>query len=435
MAASPLSPIGPAPSRVRLWRAGENPWDGGIINLTPQAAQRVIAEYERRGNPISMDIEHAITLAERNAAAQGKEHVEGAPLQSAGYSELELQGPPDAPEIWFLPRWSDCGRDASVPGEVCCAKHQLESGQRCQFSPDWDGDPNTGEPIRINRISLVLDGATHGIGLLASRAAIRRTASMAMEQDPIARCRAAHAYHAAMAAGGGEDAADHEEMKNKIAGHAAALGIDLEKEGGGEENKAAEEIEIKPEEKPGDDLAAEPIPAPEGERVEEPRMSAAAQSRAAARPLVRAAASRPTVPAPVDAGAIERRIMGQIAARDELKALLDSNADRISEPQRRLLAARGLPASREWIATLPPRPQPTGPDAGAPAPGGRMRPWKVPLNEWHQIMASRVVDRLGATQSQLDAFDKMVDDDGSYTVSVVEIVQRQQAARMARRVA
>jgi len=422
---------------VRLWRAGANPWDGGVINLTPEAAQRVMAEYTRRGNPLSMDIEHAITLAERKAAAQGKEHVEDPPIQSAGYCALELVETPDGPEIWFLPRWSDCGRDAPVPGEVCCAKHQIESGQRDQVSPDWDADASTGEPIRINRISLVLDGATHGIGLLAARAAMRRTASMAMDEDPIARCKAAYAYHTAMASQGGEDKQTHEDMAAKIAGHAAALGINLDEKREGEENAAAEPAE--PPAEPAPEVAAEPTEPP-SERREEPRMSAAQPiasrpaPRAAAKPPVRAAASRQVAPV-VDAKAIEQSILEQIAARDERKALLDANADRLSEPQRRLLAGKPLKDVRDWISTLPARPQPPGPDAGAPAPGGRVRPWKVALSESHQLLASRVIDRLGATQEQLDEFDKIVDDSGSVTVSIVDIVRRQQAARMARRVA
>src|SRR5262245_36483810 len=114
-----------APDRFRIWRAGANPGDYGELNFTPRAAESVMADYLRRGNALVMDIEHAL-----NPAINPKLDPERPP-PTAGYLALELV----SGELWGVPRWSDCGRPAPVPGEVCCGKHQIESGQRCYVSP------------------------------------------------------------------------------------------------------------------------------------------------------------------------------------------------------------------------------------------------------------------------------------------------------------
>ncbi len=54
-------PRGPlvAPSRFRIWAAGNNPGDYGDNLFNDAAAARVMAEFERRGVAGAIDIEHA----------------------------------------------------------------------------------------------------------------------------------------------------------------------------------------------------------------------------------------------------------------------------------------------------------------------------------------------------------------------------------------
>jgi hypothetical protein len=405
--------IGPAPERVRLWNPGPNPWDGGIpINLTPAAVDRVMGEFLRRGNPLSMDFQHEISLAE----AQGKLAPDGTdelPM-GAGYCLLERVDTPEGPAIDFLARWSDCGREAPVAGKVCCAKHQIESGQRCEFSPDWDSDPTTGEPLRVNRISLVQDGAMHGIGLLASRA--ERSRAMAGEMDG---CRAAYAWHKAMAAAGGDDAKEHEAMMGRLKASAAALGVDLEKEPDGAAPPG-------PEGAPR--TAAEPPPPPkEPEPPKGAVGSAALASRAAAAP-----------PLTLDA------VLQKLAERDALAELLEGNKDRIPEGHRKMLASAGLAAARTYVEGLPARPAPagTGGDAGgAIEPGARAKRHRASLSEAERFMAGRVHEALGKSEESAAAFDKRpevsTDAQGNavYEFSIVKIAETKRLERTKARAA
>jgi hypothetical protein len=416
-----LGPIGAAPSRVRLWSPGINPWDGEPqINLTRAAAERVIAAFSARGaNPLSMDFEHAISLAEAaQRRAPNATPVEPEPL--AGYCMLELVETPEGPAIDFLPRWSDCGRDAPVPEVICCAKHQIESGQRAEFSPDWVGDETTGEPIRVNRISLVGDGAMHGIGLLASRASAAQARGT---MDEMKECRAAYAYHARMAAAGGDDAKEHEGMAARLKASAAALGVDVE--------KAPEGDEKKPEEpKPAETASrAAELPAPESPK---PAVAAAAL------------ASRATA-ATLTLDQVLQKVDERNAERSALQQLLDLNKDRIPEGHRAMLASQGLAAAKTYVAGLPAKPAPagTGGDAGGPVPHapGAQRAHRRPLNAGEQFLANRVRAALGKTDAEAEAFDKRpevsVDDQGraGYEFSLVEIIAKKATERQNRRAA
>lgn len=407
--------IGPAPDRVRLWSPGINPWDGEPqINLTPAAAARVIAAFEARGNPLSMDFDHAQSMAEQRAAKAGPD-VTPEQTPGAGYCALELVETPDGLAIDFLPRWSDCGREAPVPEVVCCAKHQIESGQRCEFSPDWLGDEITGEPIRVNRISLVGDGAMHGIGLLASRAAVNRRAKMA---DPMGEARAAYAYHARMASAGGDNAKGHEAMAAEIKAHAAGLGVDLD--------KAAEEApgEPAPVEPKGDapKVAAEPPPPGDGP----PKPPGEEKPKEAAASL----ASRSAV----SAADILTQVRRGLADDRALMDLLATNADRLTDKTREFLASRGLAETRTYLATLAPRPLTdpgTGGDTGgAIKPGAIMRRHRVSLTEGDRYLASRVHGALEKSEESSAAFDQRpevsLDEQGraTYSFSLVEIAKR-----------
>ena len=154
----------------------------------------------RGGNPLIMDIEHALNPMVNPTLDPAD------PPPTAGYLQLELFEGPDGPELWGLPRWSDCGRSAPVPGEVCCGKHQIESGQRCCISPDWQIDTETREPVRLNRVSLVAEPATYGINLLASRAVASSEAPM---DDKMEKLKAGYAALASMKASEDKETAKH----------------------------------------------------------------------------------------------------------------------------------------------------------------------------------------------------------------------------------
>ncbi|MGK3961330.1 phage protease [Sorangium sp. So ce1667] len=202
-------PSGPikAPERFRLWKAGSNPGDYGDSVLTDAAADRVIAEYLQRGNPIAIDIEH-------NTNPQKNPNYDPAnPPRTGGYLALEKVQSQDGPEIWCdSVRWSDY------------ARQQIESGERCCISPDWDIDPNTREPLRLHKVSLVLEPGTWGIGLLASKAA--RTTENKMDLDQL-KNGIATATTLAESSEDPEIKAAAQAFAEKLSGLAASLGLDL----------------------------------------------------------------------------------------------------------------------------------------------------------------------------------------------------------------
>jgi hypothetical protein len=371
-----------------------------------------------RGNPLSMDIEHTVSLAEARGATPTEAAQEGI---SAGYCVLELVETPEGPALDFVARWTDCGRAEALPAPaICCARHQIETGQRCEFSPDWLGDPATGEPIRVNRISLVRDGAMHGIGLLASRAALERKRAMPGEMDG---CRAAYAYHKAMAAAGGDDVKEHEAMVAKLAAHAAGLGVDLEK---GESGDAP------PKEQEGAPRAA----AAEQPGVTPPKETEPPKGAVGSTAL----ASRGTAQ-PVTAEQVTAQVMRRLEDHTALTTLLEANKDRIPEGHRTMLASQGLAVARRYVEGLPPRPAPAGTNGdtgGAIEPGTAQKRHRVALTPPEQFMASRVHDALGKSEESGAAFDKRpevgVDHLGraTYEFSIVKIAEQKRTERVAR---
>lgn len=235
------SSAGVAPSRFRLWKSGPNPGDYGALNYTREAHERVMGEWMRRGNALVIDYEHAF-----NPRVNPKLDPADPP-PTAGYLTLESVETPDGPELWCVPRWSDCGRDAPLPGQVCCGKHQITSGQRIYVSPDFDIS-DTREPLCLNRVALVAEPATHGINMLASASANRRKN---MDEKAI---RAAYAL-ALMQSEGAEGplkaAALAYVEQLKVA--AAALGVNVDEEPAPDSEpavQAASEETIDPADKP-----------------------------------------------------------------------------------------------------------------------------------------------------------------------------------------
>jgi phage I-like protein len=143
-------PLGPivAPTRVRMWEPGQIVGDFGVNVWDAAAGAEVIAAYEARGNPVPIDIEHNTNKKANPGYDPNRPPVGG------GYLLLKLDS---AGALWLDPiRWSDY------------ARREIESGSRDAVSPDWDFDPVSGRPVRLNKVSLVQNPGTYGIGLLAS---------------------------------------------------------------------------------------------------------------------------------------------------------------------------------------------------------------------------------------------------------------------------
>lgn len=140
---------GVPPAEIRLWRKGENPTDMGVHLWTERSAAEVWADYQARGNLLQLDVEH-------NASDLVRKENEGrAPAEepTAGYAALEIRDG----EPWLRFEWS------------AYAVEQIETKQRRYLSPEYVVDKGTGEILRLVRVSLVGDPATHDAPMLASR--------------------------------------------------------------------------------------------------------------------------------------------------------------------------------------------------------------------------------------------------------------------------
>lgn len=393
------------PRRVRIWRPGENPGDYGVIVFSARAAAAIMEDYRRRGTLLAIDIEH-----NQNPTANPCLDPNSPPV-TGGYCALELVETSAGPELWMLPDWSDCGAPHAQPGVVCCAAHQIRSKQRRYISPDWWVDPETNEPLRLNRISLVSEPATYGINLLASRAATGARKTMNEEQ-----LRAAYATAKMQAEGAeGELKAAAAAYMEQLKTAAAALGVDLEAE-----PAPASEQASQAENQPGAQPAAATASAPPNGMA----------NRAATRPRQAAA------PAPAQRPMTRAELDAYLAERDERGRLLELNKDRIPEGHRNMLGSRSIADVREYIAGLGPRPAPAGTqgdtggalvDSHAP---GQPRAWKKALSAVENFMASRFRAALGQTEAKEKAFEDKVEEDGGITVSIVDIVERKRAERL-----
>jgi hypothetical protein len=122
--------------------------DFGTVVWDAEAAKQVMAEYGKRGNPIAIDVEH------NSNPDINPNYDPNAPPAGGGYVWLKLDA---KGALWLDPiQWSDH------------ARYEIESGSRRTISPDWDYDPKTNRPVRLNKISLVQSPGTYAIGLVAS---------------------------------------------------------------------------------------------------------------------------------------------------------------------------------------------------------------------------------------------------------------------------
>lgn len=138
---------GKPPQEIQLWRIGDNPTDYGVHRWTERSAREVMAGYERRGNPLQIDIDH-------NCADPPKSD---APVPTGGYARLELRD--GAP--WLVFDWS------------AYAIEQIATRQRLFLSPEYFVDKQTGEIVKLVRVSLVSSPGTHNARMLASAKRVR----------------------------------------------------------------------------------------------------------------------------------------------------------------------------------------------------------------------------------------------------------------------
>lgn len=135
------------PIEIKLWDAGANATDYGVHLWTERSMRTVGGTYEARGNLLQLDVEH-----------NGAEPADPAnPPPTAGYARLELR----AGEPWLVFDWSAYAVD------------QIRSGMRRYLSPEYEVDKATGEIVRLVRVSLVGDPATHNARILAAAERIR----------------------------------------------------------------------------------------------------------------------------------------------------------------------------------------------------------------------------------------------------------------------
>lgn len=377
-----LPPLGgPAPKRVHVWGPGNNPGDYGDNYFTAAAAASLLAEFDRRGNAGLIDIEHGTNPD----AAPNLDPTR--PPVTGGYWVPEVEQGPDGPHLWVSVRWSNCGASQAQPGAVCCATHQIESGQRCYISPDWDRDATTFEVVRLNKISLVGEPGTYAIPLLASRA----LAAAAVPTDPttplkgprpmddLEMLKAVRIGLQQLIDGGGADALKQlaAQLATELDAAASALGIDLT--GVPAEQGPPSVRDLAPagdaplaagDAAPTDDPMKKDAPmataaaSDDATTTEEAKRAAAVQL--AARGLIAkltaaaAQAPRPAAPAPaaLTAADVERQIAAASNAEREKTRLIASAQGRpgMGPDLAAALAAQPLAAVRAVIAALPPAP-------------------------------------------------------------------------------
>lgn len=360
-----LPPLGgKAPERVHVWGPGNNPGDYGDNYFTPAAAASLLAEFDARGNAGVVDIEHG-TNPDANPALSPD-----APPVLGGYWVPEVEQGADGPHLWVTVRWSNCGASAAQPGAVCCATHQIESGQRCYISPDWDRDASTFEVVRLNKISLVGEPGTYAIPLLASRSPL--TASQgSTPMDELEMLKAVRLGLQQMI--DGEGAEPLKKLAAQLAGEldaaASGLGLDL---GGAPAPAATDDAPLSTDE--GAPLAAAPDTTTDPEKKDEPMAAAAddTATEAARAAALKSAASKllatltaaaqgakPATAAPaLTAADVERQITASANAEREKTRLIASAHGRpgMGPDLAAALAAQPLPAVRAVIAALPPAP-------------------------------------------------------------------------------
>lgn len=306
-----------APSEFRIWQAGENMTDFGPSVFSERSAREVMGEYERRGNKLSFDYEH-LSVPENRQTDE--------PWEGAGYFEIEVRRSAAGPELWAVRiEWADE------------ARRQIEQGERRYFSPDYYQDEKTGEIIRLNKIALCTDPATHRLNLLASVRGGKKRTTMDEEIE------------------NGEGAPESGDQKSKLMALLLAMRDKVEDEATKSQIDEAIILLAK-----GDDAPAMPAAAAEPDEMPPGQMPGQARAARAARPMA-ATARGESDPLARRLANLERRLDSEACTR-----LVEANRDLIPEtsPALELWAIKQSPANLAgWVraqrATRP-KPAPSG---------------------------------------------------------------------------
>lgn len=143
---SPDSP----PKAFRLWKAGENQYDGGTLFFTKRSADLLMAEQSKRGRLYPFDWNHQSLTSDAPTAAL-----------AAGWHSLEARGPEEEPELWIVGcEWvamAEEGLTAKVPSLR-------------YFSPAFGLDPDTNEVVSYTNTAICANPRTHALPSLAAHA-------------------------------------------------------------------------------------------------------------------------------------------------------------------------------------------------------------------------------------------------------------------------
>lgn len=325
------------PTEIQLWTPGDNATDYGVHRWTERSIREVMARYEARGNPIQLDVEH-------NGATPPDPKD---PPPTAGYARLEIRG--GAP--WLIFDWSAYAVD------------QIQTGQRRFLSPEYEVDTKTGEIVRLARVSLVGDPATHNARILA---AAQRVRAMGGRMDP----KVAQAAIEALAAGDGDKAL--EILKAALVAAAGAGGA------------PAPEAAAAPAAPPPPDAA--PAPGPEEDKE---KMTATAPKPAAPAPVAAVAASTSMPNPPRDLA----------ADFDAFKrdALLKEHGARLTEPVRVWASTQPLAVVEGLIKASPEAAKPVAKAAPATRGAGQgARASALPASEKEELDRRMGVRRVAA---------------------------------------
>lgn len=320
------------PAEIQLWSAGDNPTDYGVHRWTDRSVREVGGTYAARGNALLLDIEH--NAAEPPDPAN--------PPPTAGYARLELR----AGEPWLVFDWSAIGAE------------QIRTGQRLYLSPEYEVDTKTSEIVRLVRVSLVSDPATHHARMLATAQRIRASGE---PMDPKTVMAALEALEA------GDATKALEVLKGLIAQAA----------GGGAAPPSA----------PAPEAAAAPaVPPPAGDMPPEEEKKAVA-AKAPALP-----AKAPEAPAPDPVAVLASRVEGI-----ERDALLARHSARLTEGQRMWASTQSL-ATVKGLIDASPEPSPAAPatKAGTRGATAGARASALPADEKKALDERMGVRRIAA---------------------------------------
>lgn len=137
------------PTAFRIWRAGENKYDGGVVYFTRNSAALLEAEQTSRNRPYVFDYNHLSLLSENPDS-----------MRAAGWHRLEFRlDEAGEPECWV----TACEWVESVARGMSQAVPEWRF-----FSPAFKVDPETNEVVGYTNCAITNNPLTHDLPMLAS---------------------------------------------------------------------------------------------------------------------------------------------------------------------------------------------------------------------------------------------------------------------------